>query len=217
MLALFAMHAAWGGAGAAQPADSPIRCEFRVFDGDQEVTAETMLTVYPSGKREGGWTLEPAERLQRALPAGLYDVQAVRQREGKVVSIKWAERLVVMHYPDEAGFHLEVINFAAGYGALQLRPTLGAQIDLTTFEARATKAGARGEEAARGVHGEGYLLVVLPAGTYDIQIRPRETKEGRGVGTPAAPGVSAAAMNAGQWITAIEVPAARTRLKILKF
>lgn len=189
---------------AVQTADSPIQCEFRVFDGDQEVSAETTLKIFPSGRREGGSTLGPADRLQAGLVAGLYDVQAVRERQGKVVSIKWAERLVVMHYPDEAGFHLEVINFKPGYGALQLRPAIGTRLDLDAFDARAAKPGARTEEAGRAVRGEKYLLLVVPSGSYDIQLRARDAKEGR-----------EAAESEGQWLTGIEVPADRTRLKLV--
>ena len=177
-----------------QPADSPIQCEFRVFEGDQEVTSETTLKIYPSGKRDGGSTLDPAERLRIALPAGLYDVQAVRARQGKVISIRWAERLVVMHYPDEAGFHLEAINFTPGYGALQLRPAIGAAGDMTMLEARAAKTGARGEDVGKTVRGDKYLLLVLPAGTYDVQLRAKDSKDG-------------------EWIAGIEVPADSTRLK----
>lgn len=187
---------------AAQTADSPIQCEFRVFDGDQEVTGETRLKIFPSGKRESGSTLGPADRLQLGLVSGLYDVQAVRERQGKVVSIKWAERLVVMHYPDEAGFHLEVINFKPGYGALQLRPAIGTRLDLDAFDARAAKPGAHAEEAGRAVRGKKYLLLVVPSGSYDIQLRTRAATE-RGE----------AAEDEGQWLTGIEVPADRTRLK----
>lgn len=181
---------------AVQTADSPIQCEFRVFDGDQEVSAETTLRIFPSGRREGGLTAGPADRLLAGLVAGLYDVQAVRERQGKVVSIKWAERLVVMHYPDEAGFHLEVINFKPGYGALQLRPAIGTLLDLDGFEARAARPGARTEEVGRAVRGEKYLLLVIPSGSYDVQLRARDAAQGEG-----------------QWLAAIEVPVDRTRLK----
>jgi len=190
------------GATTVQPADSPIQCEFRVFEGDQEVTAETTLKIYPSSKREDGSTLGPAERLQIALPSGLYDVQAVREHQGKVVSIKWAERLVVMHYPDEAGFHLEVINFKPGYGALQLRPAIGALVDFETLDARAARPGAHSEDVGRAVRGEKYLLLVVPSGTYDVQLRARDAKDSRDAGATE-----------GQWFPAIEVPTDRTRLK----
>ena len=59
------------------------------------------------------------------MPAGIYDAQAVHEQDRRVVSIRWAERLVVMPYPDEAGHHLEVINFTPGYGALQMRDGAG--------------------------------------------------------------------------------------------
>ena len=91
-----------------------------MFDGAVEVSAETRLRVRPSGSTETGRVVEGGP-LAADLPAGIYDVQAVRQQAGQVVSVRWAEKLVVMAYPDEGGRHLEVINFASEHGALQLR------------------------------------------------------------------------------------------------
>ena len=81
------------------------------------------MTVHRAGERG-----QPVAQVARGetgrtmrLPAGIYDCQAVQEREGRALNIRWAERLVVMTYPDEGGHHLEVINFTTGYGALQVR------------------------------------------------------------------------------------------------
>jgi hypothetical protein len=129
-------------------------------------------------------------RLELNVPAGIYDAQAIREVDGKVANIRWAERLVVMPYPDEGGHHLEVVNFTAGFGALQVRaPKPGAIADLALY-----KPGQRGRPAATPVDGPGYVLFVVPAGLYDIQVRS-EPK-------PA-------------WYSNVEVPADRTRLWLL--
>lgn len=179
-----------GGSPRPQPGPAaPVQCEFRVFDGEHEVTAETTLRVFPSGKREEGGVLGPAERLRTALAPGLYDVQAIRQQHGQVVRIKWAERLVVMHYPDEEGLHLEVINFSDGYGALQIRAAPGTTLDADAVELRARRRGeATGtapraapgispDSAGKTVRGDGYVLLVAPAGSYDVHLRPKDPKK----------------------------------------
>jgi hypothetical protein len=85
------------------------------------------VAVFRAGEREA-----PLARLELRdgrktldVPEGFYDVQAVRERDGRVVTIRWAERLVVMRYPDERGHHLQVINLRPGFGALQIRAREG--------------------------------------------------------------------------------------------
>lgn len=172
-----------------------IRTEFRVFDGANEVTSETRLRVRPSGSTEAGRVLE-GNQLVIELPAGIYDVQAVRQQAGQVVSVRWAERLVIMSYPDEGGRHLEVINFANGYGALQLRWPEGQAPDPAGVAVTVSRAGETRPVPARLLHGLGYALLVLPAGVYDVRI----TRSGRDPVT--LPGV--------------EIPADRTRMKVIQ-
>jgi len=157
----------------SQPRPDTIRTEFRVFDGVIEVSAETRLRVRPSGSTETGQILE-AGALSADLPAGLYDVQAVRQKAGQAVNVRWAERLLVMAYPDEGGHHLEVINFAEEHGALQLRWPKGSAPD-PAVSVTVTREGDSRVVAARTVHGPGYALLVLPAGTYDVRV----TRTGR--------------------------------------
>ncbi len=166
--------------------------EIRVFDGFDEVTAETRITVHRAGER----TSPVAQLGQRAgrrdmeVAAGIYDVQAVRERDGRVVSIRWAERLVVMPYPDEAGRHLEVINFKNGFGALQLRR----KASDTPGEALAYAEGTREKAAGSPIAGQAYVLFVVPAGRYDVQTRTNDRPV---------------------WHTGIEVPLDRTRLWIV--
>jgi hypothetical protein len=193
----------WGAAGwtvpemtrPSQVRTEIIRTEFRVFHGNVEVSGETRLRVRPSGSTETGRVIEGAP-LAADLPVGIYDVQAVRQRSGEVVSVRWAEQLHVMAYPDEGGRHLEVINFADEYGALQLRWPDGDTPDPATVTVAVTRGSQQGQSPSRVIHGKGYVLLVLPAGTYDVRIarRPRE---------PVV-------------LTQIEIPADRTRMKLIQ-
>jgi hypothetical protein len=178
-----------------QPRTETIRTEFRVFDGVTDVSTETRLRVRPSGSTETGRILEGGP-LTADLPAGIYDVQAVRQQAGQVVSVRWAEKLVVMAYPDEGGRQLEVINFANEHGALQLRWPEGQAPDPAGVAVTVTKDGESRPTPARTIHGVGYALLVLPAGTYDVRIA-RAGKE------PVV-------------LSRIEVPADRTRMKVIQ-
>jgi hypothetical protein len=180
--------------GDAQPAQ--VRAEFRIFSGAEEITASTRLRIMPTGTRDRPMALPEGPRLTAELLAGIYDVQALRHRQGAIVGIRWAERLVVMYYPDENGHHLEVINFQPGYGALQLRAAKGKldAYDVAIFPARDRS------KPASPVDGEGYKLFVVPAGRYDIRVRP-------------AGGVSEAEDTT--WLLDIEVPSDRTRIKII--
>lgn len=175
------------GPGAAAPT---ITLEVRVFNGTDEVTPNTRLTVHRAGERQESipHTRTGDARVQLKVPAGIYDVQAIHERDGRVVNIRWANRLVVMPYPDEEGHHLEVINFRNGFGALQVRAPGGAAFEAAIFE-----AGKRQKPVGVPLAGGNYALFVVPAGVYDLQVR---------VG---------AKLN---WLTGIEVPADGTRLTI---
>jgi hypothetical protein len=172
-----------------------IRTEFRVFNGATEVSAETRLRVRPSGSSETGRVIESGQ-LAVDLPPGIYDVQAVRQQAGQVTNVRWAERLVIMAYPDEGGRHLEVINFAGDHGALQLRWPSGQAPDPAGVAVTVSRSGELRPTASRTLHGLGYLLLVLPAGSYDVRV----TQPGR------EPTV----------LANIEVPADSTRMKVIQ-
>lgn len=179
----------------APGAATAVATEFRVFNGTEEVTAKTRLRVVPPGKRDA-----PAINVDGgtvALPPAVYDVQAIRTSDSGVRSIKWAERLAILHYPDEGGRHLEVINFQSGYGALQLRATLGRldPVDVAMFP-----AGDHTAVAGRAIAGDDYVLFVARAGRYDVRVQHAEHG---GAGDT-------------HWILAVDVPAGRTRLKLIE-
>lgn len=165
---------------------APIALHFRVYDGGTDVTAETRIRVFKAGDREHAVAeITGAADPSTGVAAGFYDAQAIRERDGRVVAIRWAEQLVVMAYPDEHGRHLEVINFQQGYGALEVRGQNGGAPDVALFP-----AGSHDREAApRRVVGESALFV-LPSGRYDLRI----TANGETT-----------------WHPGIEVPADRTR------
>ncbi len=173
------------------PAQSapPVRCEFRVFDAGDEVTAGTKIVVYGSGQRSN--PIAADARGRTPLVPGLYDVQVIRERGGQVTGIRWVEHLLIQHYPDEQGRHLEVINFKPQYGALELRT--GETGDQVT----AFASGDRTKPVATGRAGDGYVLVVVPAGRYDVRVQAKGS-------------------NAETWLPDIDVPADRTRLRTIR-
>jgi hypothetical protein len=170
--------------------------EFRVFNGDEDVTAATRLRVFPAGSRNA-----PAietERGEVPLAPGVYDVQAIRTSDSGVRSIKWAERLTILRYPDEGGRHLEVINFQPGFGALQLRASRGA---LAAAEVTLFPTGDHTEAAGRALGEHDYVLFVARAGRYDVRVQHAD-HAGAGGDT--------------HWLLAVDVPAGRTRLKLIE-
>ena len=179
----------------AAPPGASIRAEFRVFDGTSEVSGVTRLRVRLSGSTETGIVVEGSD-LALDLKAGIYDVQAIRQESGHLVSVRWAEHLVIMAYPDEAGRHLEVINFSNQFGALQLKWSGGRTPDPAGVTVTVSKPGDSHPSAAHPLRGAGYLLLVLPAGTYDVH-----------VAQPGRPDVT---------LSAMELPPDRTRMKLIQ-
>lgn len=172
------------------PAQPPLTLEIRAFLGAEDVTNATRITVHRAGEREQpvGQIAVGGERTI-TVPPGIYDAQAMQEQDGRVVNIRWAERLVVMPYPDEAGHHLEVINFVSGYGALQVRGGAGRRPDAVAL----FTADDRTRPTATS-SGEIPYLFVVRAGRYDVQVR-------RGVRAV--------------WHTGIDVPLDRTRLWIV--
>ena len=172
------------------PPTASIHLQFRVFDGPQEVTTETRIKLFKSGERQSAVAELGADQPHEAdVAEGLYDAQAIHEKDGRVVSIRWAERLVVMPYPDEQGAHLEVINFHAEFGALQVRGRSDATPVAALFP-----VDAHQREAAQPLAGSGYLLFVVPAGAYDLRI---------GRGDHVA------------WHPAVDVPRDRTRFWVV--
>ena len=159
-----------------------ISLELRVFDGSEDVTAETNVTVYEAGQRDKSLaTFTPGQKLSLMVPAGFHDVQAMRVRDGRLMNVTWRERLVVMAYPDEGGRHLEIVNFKSGFGALQVRPAQGTGIPDVALYA----AGTRDKEVIARVVGEGYALFVVPGGKYDLLVRGGKAVWHEGIEIPA--------------------------------
>jgi len=180
-------------AAAARQAPEPVRTVFRIFSGTDEVTAATRVRVRVSGttEEEGGIVLNgPA--LAAELAPGIYDAQAIHHRRGRVLNVRWAERLVIVRYPDEGEEHLEVINFLPNFGALQLRlpPRTRADPAIVTILGQ----DGAGADRARVYPGSDYLLVVAPAGTYTVTLS-----------LPTGPAT----------LPPVEIPADRTRMRVL--
>ena len=99
-LALALVTALAGQDPAADPARQ-LTLELRMFNGGEEVTAQTRATVHRAGDRGDPLVqIAPSDgRVQLRLAAGIYDVQAIHERDGRVLNIRWANRLVVMPYP----------------------------------------------------------------------------------------------------------------------
>jgi hypothetical protein len=173
-----------GGAGE-------LTLELRVFHGTDEVTAHTRITVHRAGERGDplGQPTSADGRVLLKVPQGIYDVQAIHEREGRVLNIRWANRLVVMPYPDEGGQHLEVINFKNGFGALQIRGKPGTLPDVVLYD-----SGKRDKPAASPLATSSYALFVVPAATYDVLVRTAGKSS---------------------WHTGLDVPLDRTRLWVI--
>ncbi len=192
------MRAMWAGVllaltlTAGQPRAEPaLTLELRVFNGVEEVTPQTRIAVHRAGDRGRPLVLVEAGHttLTADVPPGIYDVQAIRLKEGRVVAIRWAERLVVMAYPDESGHHLEVINFQTGFGALEVRRRDQAEPDVEVYA-----PGDHSSPAGTARPAAGSVLFVLPSGTYDLLTRQ--------AGAPV-------------WHAGLEVPVDRTRFWVV--
>lgn len=145
-----------------------VRLEVRVFAGAEDVTTRARVQIHPSGTRTTPLAaVSRGERHIVEVATGLYDVQAIVEHEGRVVGIRWAERLAVMAYPDEAGDHLEVINVRNGFGALQVRAKDGGPVqgEAVLYPAGSRDAARRMTPAARTA---AWMLFVVPAGRYDL-------------------------------------------------
>jgi hypothetical protein len=176
----------------------PLRLELHVFDGTAAVTSEVKLHLYPRGQRTSANEIQVAPGsgggLNASVPAGYYDAQAIRERRGQVIDLRWAEQLLVQRYPDEYGRHLEMINFKPGYGGLQIRPAPSDAAAAKGWAAVAYVAGSDpAKEAGKAVPAGEDLLFALPGGRYDVKLTLGDKST--------------------QWIRDIEVPSDRTRLK----
>ncbi len=153
--------------GAQLP--SEVACEFRAFDGITDVSAATRIRVYPAGRREGGGTtVQPGTSVP--LEPGYYDVQFVQIRDDRVLNIRWLEHTLVQRYPGDRYGLLEVMNFQRSFGALQLILPSGAPS--LQYKAEAFAATDTSKPVADTTGTSPYLVLALPAGRYDVRVRP---------------------------------------------
>jgi hypothetical protein len=179
---------------AGHPRQERLTLEIRTYRGTEDVSEVTRVMVHRAGEREQPvGQIMPGGRRTLGVDPGIYDAQAVHERDGRVLNIRWAERLIVMPYPDEAGHHLEVINFVGGFGALQVREPAGgapgSNADVSLFTAH-----DHARPAAMPTTPGPYALFVVRAGQYDVFVRRGSTA---------------------RWHTGVDVPLDRTRLWIV--
>jgi len=213
LVAVVAMATFLAAVAAAQPAPAPappasavvvppgggnVTLQLRVFDGVTDVTRETRVRLYPAGGRATPikLTLGPDRAYEADVPVGLYDVQAVQMRGASIAGVRWVERMLVQKYPDEYGRHLQVIHLKDGFGALQIRPQ-GPEAGPSGWSAVATPPGTPAVEVGKARALGPDLLLVVPAGTYDVKV--------------VLPSAQPA------WLTGIDIRDARTRLKTWPF
>jgi len=175
--------------------EAPVHVEFRLFDGATEITSAATVRVTHSGVDERGTLLEGRELTVDLLP-GIYDAEAMCQKPGATRAIRVADHRVVMAYPDEGGRHVEVINFASGFGALELRWADAPPADAAATAITISRIGGPHAIAVRPARGSGYLLLVVPADTYDVRV----TRPGH---DPII-------------LSGVQIPPDSTRLKLLK-
>ena len=179
---------------AGHPGQEQLKLEIRTYRGTEDVSAATRVIVHRAGQREKPvGQISPGSKRAIGVVPGVYDAQAIHEKDGRVLNIRWAERFIVMPYPDESGHHLEVINFMNGFGALQIRragnSATGPDTDVALFTAE-----EHSQPVAVPTSPGPYALFIVRAGQYDVLIRR---------GTAAT------------WHHGIDVPLDRTRLWIV--
>ena len=174
------------------PVQQSITLEVRTFDGTTDVSDVTRVIVHRAAQRDQPVAqINAGARPTVTVAPGIYDAQAIREQSGRLVNIRWLERLVVLPYPDENGHHVEVINFQNGYGALEVRDASSRRPDADIALYTPTD---HDKPAAVPMTTSTYALFVVRAGEYDIYVKrgARDT-----------------------WHPRVDVPVDRTRLWIL--
>lgn len=156
----------------AQPSE-PLRLDVRIFDGVTDVTASTLVTLYDTGSRVNPrrLPLAPSGERQVTLPAGQYDLQMVREDEGRVRGVRWTSLRLLAAYPGEHGRHLEVLNLRRGFGALQVRRAGSSPESGQVGWGATLHPPGGGAPVASGLAGDGYVVLVAPPGRYDLHLR----------------------------------------------
>ena len=176
---------------------APIELVVRVFDGHDEVTADCRVAVYTADTRAAPLVpdLRPGMGHHIEVEPGLYDLQITWHGPGDTVAIEWAEHLSVLRYPDDGGRHIEIVNLQPVFGALLVRPPLAWLETDGDWRVSAFLHGGVGRAGFEPAGGADHRLFILPAGRYDLVAALESTE---------------------LTVTDIEVPAQRTRLKLLE-
>ena len=182
-------------AGAGAQSSAHVELLVRVFDGLEEITAHCRIAVYTADTREAPLVpdLLASSGHHAEVEPGLYDLQITWRGPGDTVEIEWADHLSVLRYPDEGGLHIEIVNLQPGFGALLVRPPV-AWLDRDWRVSAFLQSGV-GRAGFEPVDGTDHRLFILPAGRYDL-----------------VAGLGATELA----VTDVEVPAQRTRLKLLE-
>lgn len=147
---------------------TPLTLDIRVFRGAVEVTRESTVAIYRIGERTQGRRLSLAESgaYRVGLRTGAYDVQVLHEQAGTVLDQAWSTLRMHVDGAREGEPQLEVLNFDKTYGALAVRPKGQPSTGAGTWSARLVTSDGR--EVARGVAAGGAVVLVAPAGVYDV-------------------------------------------------
>ena len=184
-------------AGAGAQSSAPVELIVRVFDELDEITVHCQIAVYTADTRDAPLVpdLRPGTGHHVEVEPGLYDLQVTWRRPGDIVAIEWAEHLSVLWYADEGGRHVEIVNLQPVFGALLVRPPVAWLETDRDWHVSAFLHGGVGRAGFEPVDGTDYKLFILPAGRYDL-----------------VAGLGSIELT----VTDVEVPAQRTRLKLLE-
>ena len=178
-----------------EAAAATVLLQLRVFAGPEDITKESRLLLFPRGQRTGEipTTLGADQAFEATVAPGFYDIQTIHERKGQVAGIRWVEHVLVQRYPDEYGRHLQVLNLNAEFGALQIRPAPNEAAATRGWTATAHPPGDAVREVAKARPVGSDLIMVLPAGRYDIRVSLGDRST--------------------TWMRDVDIPADRTRLK----
>ena len=184
-------------AGASAQSSAPVELIVRVFDERDEITAHCQIAVYTADTRDAPLVpdLRPGTGHHVEVEPGLYDLQITCREPGDTVVIEWAGHLSVLWYPDEGGHHVEIVNLQPVFGALLVQPPVAWLETDRDWRVSAFLHGGVGRAGFEPVDGTDRQLFILPAGRYDLVA---------GLGSTQLT------------VTDVEVPAQRTRLKLLE-
>ena len=183
--------------GAGAQSSAPVELLVRVFDGVEEVTTRCEIAVYTADTREAPLVpdLRPGTGHHVEVEPGLYDLQITRRGPDDTVAIEWAEHLSVLRYPDEKERHVEIVNLQPFFGALLVRPPSAWLETDRNWRVSAFLHGGVGRAGFEPTGGTDHRLFILPTGRYDL-----------------VAGLGSIELT----VTDLEVPAQRTRLKLLE-